>query len=287
MANSTESFLESSTKILVFLFLLSITYYLSFWIHFDINIFQYIALEDITKGIAYPLRFAGVGIVAIAVFIILLIFAAVFIEGRNKNGETKRIIKSSKAARTTLAILSATALLASLAFYFVPEVTIVGIAVGFVLTLFLIVLYYIVEDSDSEDDSLLDEIIAPYLAYCAIFLIINSIVAGVYEANKIQKEIEYNYVLQEDIADKIKTKAPYLIFLGAVSDKYIFIDRAGFERYVVDKSELPSLKFHHYDRGNKASVQHMENVLELGQLQPKRPMLIDTTAKQLPDSISK
>jgi len=68
MAQNDSRFLESSTKILVFLFVLSIAYYLSFWIHFDINIFKYIELQDITKGIAYPLRFAAVGIVLLVVY---------------------------------------------------------------------------------------------------------------------------------------------------------------------------------------------------------------------------
>lgn len=262
MEKQEGGFLESSTKILFFLFVLSISYYLAFWTHFDINVFQYLAIEDITKGIAYPLRFAGVGILFLSAVIVLLLLLGIFISSVDKDGEM-RPFKSTKGGRKVLKILFLTTLFASVVFYSLPEYTFIGIAVSFVMSLFLMALYYIGRD---DADSVVTKVIAPSLKYCAIFLTINSIIAGVYESNRISKQVEYNYVVQQDIAGKIKTDAPYLIFLGAVSDKYIFIDKSGFEHYIVEKSELPSLKFHHYYRGDSSSVIHMNTMLEQGRI---------------------
>lgn len=259
MAESESSFLESSTKIFGYLFALSIVYYLSFWINFDINIFQYIAIEDIIKGIAYPLRFAALGIAGLFMIIVLLVFFVIVIEGskRVKN----KIFDTTKSERKITGILFVAALIASIAFAFFPEINSIGIAASFSLSFLLVTIFYIVEDEDGKN--LLSEIAQPYAIYCGIFLLTNAVISGAWEANRIKKGIEYNYVLRSDFKDKLKSKSPYLIFLGAVSDKYIFIDASGFERFIVDKSELPVLKVHHYNRADIVSVGHLGNMLDI------------------------
>jgi hypothetical protein len=48
--------LRSAAFILGGLFILSSTYYLTFWSRFNIDIFQYMQVGDIVKGVAYPMR---------------------------------------------------------------------------------------------------------------------------------------------------------------------------------------------------------------------------------------
>ena len=215
------------------------------------------AIEDITKGIAYPLRFAGIWIITIAlIFISLLIGIIIF------QKEKRKIFKIGSRTKLFIMIFSIITLLSFTAFTIAPESNITGAGFAIPLSILLMALYFIVTEEEGENTSLLDEIIEPYMIYCAIFLTINAVISGIYEANRIKKEYEYNYVLSNDINNKIQTESSLLILLGAVSDKYIFIDKSGFEHFIIDKSELPSLKFHHYNKRDSISVRHMKSILQ-------------------------
>ena len=66
--------IKSITGLLSFLFAISSCYYLVFWSMFNVDIFQYIAIEDIIKGVAYPMRsallLAGFGILLTTIALI-------------------------------------------------------------------------------------------------------------------------------------------------------------------------------------------------------------------------
>ncbi|GAA3940235.1 hypothetical protein GCM10022406_25340 [Hymenobacter algoricola] len=225
------------------------------------------ALEDITKGIAYPLRFAGVWIILLTIILVSLVYLAII------SGD--KLFKTEKSTKTFYKRFGFIVAIAAASFILAPERSFTGFSLSLAFSILIIGIYFLAkdseEDSEQESVSLLSELIEPYLIYCAIFLTVNAAVSGVSEAQGIVKELRYNYILTDDIKDKINTNAVYLIFLGAISDKYIFIDKSGFERFIVDESEIPSLKIHHFDRDDQASVQHLQNMLELAQNHNKRP----------------
>jgi hypothetical protein len=63
--------IKSITIVLGGLFLISTTYFLSFWERFDIDVFQYMQITDIIKGALYPMRIVGLWYLAILLFVII------------------------------------------------------------------------------------------------------------------------------------------------------------------------------------------------------------------------
>ena len=117
-----------------------------------------------------------------------------------------------------------------------------------------------------------------FLQYSAALLSVNAIIAGQEEARASHSGREYNYVLAEDLPrDKVATTEPYLIYLGAISEKYIFLDRKGNERFIIDKGELPVLRLHAFEVVDTLARTHFSQCtgtsltpLERGILLPKK-----------------
>jgi hypothetical protein len=251
--------LKSTATILGFLFVLSTAYYLSFWSFFNLNVFPYIAVEDIIKGIAYPLRYGGVWIIGIVLFIIALFAASTIADGNSEGSLQSR-------ARWILGLLVGSFLVAATVYMVYADNNMLGMIFSITLSLVLLFLYYVIDAEHDRNKKAADEehplSIASngFVLYSAILLSINAIVSGQVEARAIHSGKRYNYILTKDMPkDKISTSDPYLIFLGAVSEKYILIDKAENERYIIDKDELPDLKFHYYDYTDSASKAHFRH----------------------------
>ena len=82
----------------------------------------------------------------------------------------------------------------------------------------------------------------------ATFLFLSAITSGQADAKDILQGRDFNYVLLKNLPkDKIKTSQPYLVLLGAVSDKYIFTDCAHYEHFVIDKDDMHSIQMRHFN----------------------------------------
>ena len=274
-------FIKSTAFILGYLFAIATAYYLSFWSYFDIDVFQFISVEDIIKGIAYPLRFADIAIVLIFLF---FVFLYGFI------GMTK--YKWHEALGVGLILLSLVGPAVWVLYYFKysdasPRA---GIGITTLLTMILIIVYLIANDGYGEDRknalaagqqfSDVHPLVSfrnAMIIFSLIFFPINAIIAGQVNARDIHDGKKYNYVMRQDLPqDKIKIRFDLLIFLGAVSEKYIFLNKNEDERFIIDKDELPALRINHFDSSDKESVNHLAANL-LAQSQDTKQ---DTTGKK-------
>jgi hypothetical protein len=246
------------------LFGLSTAYYLSFWSYFNVNVLQYMAVEDIIKGIAYPLRFAGGLVVGLVLFTVLSASLA-FLFG-----------KSQHVQKSGLAISLGNTLLAGGAYYFFADNWLLGMILSIALSVLVMALYYTMDTVHNAQVAAASTPLATtaehpittlfdlFLQYSAVLLSINAIIAGQVEARAIHSGRAYNYILAEDLPrDKIATTEPYLIYLGAISEKYIFLDRKGNERFIIDKGELPVLRVHAFEVEDTSAKAHFEQCVGL------------------------
>jgi len=81
--------LKTTAVYISFLGLLSVIYHLVYWGRFDIDVFQYIALQDFITGIAYPLR---VAIWFALAFLVLIILSYPYVQ---KNDPRKQDMQAS------------------------------------------------------------------------------------------------------------------------------------------------------------------------------------------------
>lgn len=250
--------LKSTAAFLGFLFGLATANYLSYWGFFNINAFQYMAVEDIIKGIAYPLRYGGAWLLgAIGLILFLNIADAI----------TSSLPKRGKWLLGILLVLSVTSTVTYVQY---ADNTVMGMIFSIVLSLPIMAVYFIIEAehgrSKAANSSAEHPLLTAFnvlLVYASIFLSINAIVAGQVEARAIHSGRRFTYLLSKDLPKKkVDTKEPYLIFLGAVSEKYIFIDKREDEHFILDKENLPSLRLHYYDEANSASQRHFKRHLK-------------------------
>jgi hypothetical protein len=283
MLTKIVDFIKSTGFVLGYLFSLATAYYLSYWSYFDIDVFQFISVEDIIKGIAYPLRFADVGIIGVFLFFVV-IYTII------------SIIKFNKIERTVpLVILAFLLLPTSLILYYFKyqnAEALVGLGLAILLTFFLIVIYQIADaayEKDKANAATARQVFADdhpsidfrnsMISFALIFFPINAIIAGQVNARDIFDGKKYNYILRQDFpSDKVDVRYDLLIFLGAISEKYIFINANENELFIIDKEELPVLKIHHFDANNKETVNHRAEKLFMQSPNTAQPK--DTTKKK-------
>lgn len=268
MVTKIIEFVKSTAFILGYLFAIASAYYLSFWGYFDIDVFQFISVEDIIKGIAYPLRFADVGIIGIFVFFVALY---TFIAMTKFKGGLFWFVLG---ILVFFLIFSAYVL-----FYFKYKNASpwIGIGLATLLTALLSVIYIIIDDAYEMDresavsagNTFTDEHPSVnfrniIISFSLIFFPINAIIAGQANARDIHDGKRFNYVMKNDLPnDKIVIRYDYLVFLGAISEKYIFINKNENERFVFDKEELQSLRINHFNVENKFSVNQLADNLRI------------------------
>jgi hypothetical protein len=256
--------IKSTAVVLGFLFALSTAYYLSFWSFFDIDVFQYIAVSDIIKGIAYPLRFAGVGLLGLFAFVCALVGVSYIFDSRHVD----------RGAKLAIVLFLVVAIILLGALLFSATSNLLGVTVSIMLAFVLYLTYVAIDNHHSGETAVrAGNTVSPVqhpiakgfeliTIYCLIFFPINAIIAGRVDAHAIHSGTEYNYIVSADLPqDKIKTKKLFLIFLGAISEKYIFIDRQGDERYFINKDQLPMMRIHHFNYADTASVSILNRLL--------------------------
>jgi hypothetical protein len=255
-------FIKSTAFILGYLFAVATAYYLSFWSYFDIDVFQFISVEDIIKGIAYPLRFADIGLIGIFLFFVIVFTIIALIKFDTLTRWVAVVI---------IAIIITPALWVLYYFKYSNASAMAGLGITTLVTMLLIVLYQISDDAHEEDkknaaaknktftnEHPLVVFRNTLISFSLIFFPINAIIAGQVNARDIHDGKKYNYIMRQDLPqEKVKIRFDFLIFLGAVSEKYIFLNKNEDERFVIDKDELPTLRVNHFDSSDKESVNHL------------------------------
>lgn len=238
--------LKSTAAIVAFLFALSTAYYLSFWGYFEINPFQYISAGDIVKGVAYPLRFAGIWIAGILSFALLLYGTY----------QVKTTHNVPDYAKGSLLVLFAALFMLGVSYLRNKESMATGVIASIALSSFILGFYLMLNlvherrKAAAPPATTIEHPFAQILDYVivfsTVFLSANALLSGQIEARNIHSGKDYSYVLSQDLPDTQRTDAPYLIFLGAISEKYIFLDSTEREHFVIDKDELPVLRVHRF-----------------------------------------
>lgn len=254
--------LKSTAAIVAFLFALSTVYYLSFWGYFEINAFQYISAGDIVKGVAYPLRFAGIWIAGILGFALLLYGTY----------QVKTTHNVPDYAKGSLLVLFAALFMLGVSYLRNNESMATGVIASIALSSFILGFYLMLNlvherrkaaappatartppfgrmgviTPSTAIEHPFARILDYAIVFSAVFLSANALLSGQIEARNIHSGKDYSYVLSQDLPDTQRTDAPYLIFLGAISEKYIFLDSTEREHFVIDKDELSVLRVHHF-----------------------------------------
>jgi hypothetical protein len=258
--------LKSTAVILGFLFSLSIAYYISFWSNFHVDVFQHIAIEDIIKGIAYPLRYAGF----LLIFFVGYMLIAVATTEYYAKGQ-------SAPSKFQFWVLFITSLLLSVFFVLVYFKKQEGniFYIGLMLSLAASALFFdiyktadgiynrkkqaatiqgIAFDEKHPALKFMDDIIIA----SAVFLFISALVTGQADARNILEGKRFDYIMLKNLPkDKIHTNQPYLVLLGAISEKYILIDCSHTERFYVDKDDMHTVQTYYYNYRDSLSVNRL------------------------------
>ena len=263
--------IKSTALVLGFLFAISTAYYLSFWSHFDVDALQYMAVEDIIKGVAYPLRFMGLWLAGLIVLAVVTL-------------ATIDILTSSlpiKYSKISLGVFMGYTLLVGIFYtltYFnkiQADKDITSIGSSFLFSFFFAFIYWLTDKKYDQEKTAASQAQQTYskihpavsisnklVIFLFIFLPISAIIAGQTDAKKILNKEQYDYVMASDLPkDSVRLAPPYLLFLGAAGEKYIFADTAQSERLIIDKEELKTVRIHHFDQNDSSSKIRRKNYL--------------------------
>ena len=265
------SSIKSTAVVLGFLFTLSIAYYLSYWSHFDVDVFQYMAIEDIIKGVAYPLRYAGF---VILLFTAYMLFAVAIIEFTDED-IGKGISKSQFWIFGGSAIVSLIIYL--LAYYnkITVNLALVGFFLSFTVAALFLAIYSVADSIHKKrqkkaeeagnvytDEPIMSDFFNVISALSAAFLFVSAITLGHSDAKNIVENKNFDYIMIQNFPkDKIHTKQPYLVLLGVVSEKYILTDCAHNEHFIIDKDDMHVMQTCHFDSEDSLSVKRFQREL--------------------------
>jgi len=256
------------------LFLISCTYYLAFWGSFDIDIFQYIQVTDIIKGVAYPFRIPGVwlliagGETAIALSIVLLerddqdfqdnVTAEIRIRNRRETGDKLYLLMK---LLLFLAFLTGSWHYVALSASSIDTATVSGvisiplIAAAFVASYATADYRYrtrkIAELIQKNKQPKLKNGLKKLLDYatiaCVVYFLVNALSLGLIDARKIKEDIEYNYVTDSRfLGDNYIGDKRQLIYLGTISNKLFFTYKNSEKHFIVNNDKVGVLSLCHY-----------------------------------------
>ncbi|MGI4742932.1 MAG: hypothetical protein ACRYG7_47890, partial [Janthinobacterium lividum] len=245
--------IRTTSFILGFLIAASSVYYVVFWGYFNIDVFQYIQAADIVKGLAYPVKDSYDWLLFLSLEFVAAIFYALYSNGREGNlNQWMAIIYYRRAVELLFKTTVSTfiiALVCSIIFYnIVTDKSCLWYAVSLSnLTIPLVVVTIILAylmlkykdklrrlenneqgETQSELVTVLNIIIISFTAY----FFASEVSYGMINSRKIDARMSYDYVVTNE--DWIK-KGDWinggvdvndtLIYLGAISDRYVFLKK--------------------------------------------------------------
>jgi hypothetical protein len=254
----------------------SVLYHLAFWSFFDIDIFQYLAVSDIIKGAAYSIRFS---FLYVAPFLLYLGSGIAFVIQRKAFAQN---LISAEIAKSEIRTLFALFIIAQLLFIvfilFLSDDILSGLVVSIFFTYLVAQVIILISlnisrllstdngREPSEKDKNTIKLVKAYAsvgeAMLLVFFLINSVITGRVDARAISSGKHYDYILMQDLpANLINTKKNHLIYLGAISEKYIFMESPFEKKIIIDKSALPVISICHYEADNTFLVSQFDSLI--------------------------
>lgn len=112
-----------------------------------------------------------------------------------------------------------------------------------------------------------------------IFLPVSAITTAYSESQAILQGKNFRYTLPKNLPTVTLTKQQnYLVYLGAVNEKFIFTDSANTENIVIDKENLPILRVHSFDSNDKVSVARFARLTARPKLLTVKPQVLSPIA---------
>ena len=269
--------IKSTALVLGFLFGLSTAYYLSFWSHFDIDVFQYMAVEDIIKGVAYPLRFVGLWLIGLSILVVVTLAVIDVTKDPMPSKKTKRILW----AFIGYAIITTVFYLLIYLDKIPGDKDLASIGCSFIFSFFFAFIYWLTDymheqkkktalqnQQTYEKQRPIVYITDSLVIFLLILFPISAIISGQTNAKKILNSEQYDYIMTRDLPkDTVRMTQAYLVFLGAIGEKYIFTDTKQQERFIIDKEELKIMRIHHFDKLEPHSVEYFNDLLAIKKIQ--------------------
>lgn len=265
--------IKSTAVVIGLLFLISSTYYLAFWGSFGIDVFQYLQVSDIIKGVAYPFRAPGAwllifaGELAIALSIVSLeksnnhfqkdVHAEDRISARRVTGDRLYLIMKFI---SLLAACAGACQYVELSIGSIRGANITGVISSSLIAVAFTASYATADyryetrkmaelfgkNEQPKVKNGLNKLLDYSVIACSIYFLVNALSLGLLDARKIKEESEYNYVSDSNfLGTESLSGTKNLVYLGSISDKYIFTYNNA-SHFVVDKSKIPILSICHY-----------------------------------------
>lgn len=274
--------IKSIAGLLSFLLVISTCYYLIFWSIFGVDISQYLEIQDVIKGVVYPMRSAiflvtvmgGIASTALIFEVLKLNLGppkAYYVEKEVQLlrgfiiAATVYIVVVSVAIHTdvyggyhsiSIKSLERLASLTQLVSFF------------FALAVYRLTNIYL-ETENNNEKSLLTRVmqmvgakagvsnIQPRYTYSMLtqyvsvglfaYLLTSAVASGILNAEKIIHRTDYDYVTDMKSSLIPPRFSNGAIYLGAISTKLIFADTLMHSYFIVNADSVPSLHIHHRD----------------------------------------
>jgi Ca2+/Na+ antiporter len=262
-----------------FLIAASSVYYVVFWGHFNIDVFQYIQAPDIIKGLAYPVKDSYDWLLFLSLEFVVTVFYVLYSNSKEDDlNHWMAIVYYRRAIellfKATVSVFSI-ALICGVIFYTmvtnnaclqyavslsnltVPLVVITGI-LAYLMLETKNKLRRLKNNEPSETQSELVTVLNILIISFTMYFFASEISYGMINSRKIDARMSYDYVVTN--GDWIKEGNwlkgganinDTLIYLGAISDRYVFLKKDKPSYFVVDKYHLPVLLINHDSRKNK------------------------------------
>lgn len=256
--------IKSVSVVLGYLFTLSSVYYLVYFGGLQIDVFQYMSIDDIIKGIVYPLK------VSVSFFIIVTIilstgFVVGYISEESKQtGKVNRKFKRSFLLYSMIGLFINALTMSILCYYRLSEgdtknTDLIASSAALGFATFSMMAYGLADDqfnsykkeaNDLARQDGLEKVLNYVVLGVAIYFLASSISFGMLNVNRLKKGKEYDYTtgIKGINVDSLGLNSHRLIYLGAISDKYLFSDikNIGKQHIVLDKEMVPALNIIHY-----------------------------------------
>ncbi|SHL26242.1 hypothetical protein [Hymenobacter psychrotolerans] len=274
--------IENADKLLLlfvpYLIIVSCLYYYGYWGTLGIDIFPYMGVEDLIKGVAFPLRISLIRLAFFAGLIILLCYAIYrdeVSEASEKQAADSTSTKKEMSGKSRSIQILISLIISILFIYYIylSATDAYDMATGnyiktgipsFVsfLLLFAIMLItdriaisqgYAFQTHIEHGKIIHNNIPKSTFVFTSIFIIIflipYSFITGYYDARDITEYRQYSYVKRPAFQDNEQLNKRYnsLLYLGKFGDYHFFSTVDQKQRIIINSDSLPTLLLYHYN----------------------------------------
>jgi hypothetical protein len=273
--------LKSSAFLIGFFFFVSTLYYVSYWGAFGIDAFQFLEVQDITKGILFPVKYSLITCVCYLILMGFLFSLEININSLKKTLEIKNasdelsiirlVMRNDKRGirkmRLSSRISSFIIPLLLLIYYFYSDTVsqlqtsiisfIASICVSNVLSLLMPAIHRLIFTGPTNKHFLYHSSLT-----MIIFISGYSYLSGITESRAVLLHKRFRYTAAKYMTDTQGTKSKVYILVGKIGNKYSFIDFSNQEKIFIDQTVMPKLVLRVYDTDKKETVTLLNTVLK-------------------------